>query len=51
VTHDAVIRPLLARIAPSLTGVSVPTASFQVLRYDTGIWSVELTDQQAPLLK
>jgi broad specificity phosphatase PhoE len=51
VTHDAVIRPLLARIAPSLTGVSVPTASFQVLRYDTGIWSVELTDQQAPLLE
>ncbi|MGO4443208.1 histidine phosphatase family protein [Mycobacterium sp. 2YAF39] len=49
VTHDAVIRPLLARIAPSLPAVSVPTASYQVLRYDAGIWSVELTDQQAPL--
>jgi broad specificity phosphatase PhoE len=51
VTHDAVIRPLLARVAPSLAAVSVPTASYQVLRYDTGIWSVELTDQQAPLLE
>jgi broad specificity phosphatase PhoE len=51
VTHDAVIRPLLARIAPSLPAVSVPTASYQVLRYDTRIWSVELTDQQAPLLE
>ena len=51
VTHDAVIRPLLARIAPSLPAVSVPTASYQVLRYDTGIWSVELTDQQAPPLE
>lgn len=49
VTHDAVIRPLLARIAPSLPAVSVPTASYQVLRYDAGVWSVELTDQQAPL--
>jgi broad specificity phosphatase PhoE len=49
VTHDAVIRPLLARIAPTLPAVSVPTASYQVLRYDTGIWSVELTDQQASL--
>jgi probable phosphoglycerate mutase len=51
VTHDAVVRPLLARIAPSLPAVSVPTGSYQVLRYDTGIWSVELTDQQAPLLE
>ncbi len=51
VTHDAVIRPLLARIAPSLTAVSVPTASYQVLRYDTGSWSVELIDQQAPPLE
>ncbi|WP_099039222.1 histidine phosphatase family protein [Mycobacterium neglectum] len=51
VTHDAVIRPLLARVAPSLPAVSVPTGSYQVLRYDSGIWSVELTDQQAPLLK
>ena len=47
VTHDAVIRPVLARIAPSLPTVSVPTASYQVLRYDAGVWSVELTDQQA----
>ena len=47
VTHDAVIRPLLARIAPSLPAVSVPTGSYQVLRYETGIWSIELTDQQA----
>jgi len=50
VTHDAVIRPLVARIAPTLPPLSVPTASYQVLKYDTGAWSVELTDQQAPLL-
>jgi len=49
VTHDAVIRPLLGHIAPSLSAVSVPTASYHVLRYETGVWSVELTDQQAPL--
>ncbi len=45
VTHDAVIRPLLAHIDPSLPAVSVPTASYQVLSYEAGIWSVELTDQ------
>jgi broad specificity phosphatase PhoE len=50
VTHDAVIRPLLARIAPTLPAVSVPTGSYQVLRYETGIWSVELTDQQPPVV-
>ncbi len=49
VTHDAVIRPLLARIAPDLPAVSVPTGSYQVLRREAGIWSVDLTDQQAPL--
>lgn len=47
VTHDAVIRPLLAHIDSSLPAVSVPTASYQVLSYEAGIWSVELTDQQA----
>ena len=50
VTHDAVIRPLLTHIAPDLPAPSVPTGSYQVLRYDTGAWSVERTDQQAPLL-
>ena len=49
VTHDAVIRPLLMHIAPDLPAPTVPTGSYQVLRYDTGVWSVELTDQQAPL--
>jgi broad specificity phosphatase PhoE len=48
VTHDAVIRPLLMHIAPDLPTPSVPTASYQVLRYEAGVWSVELTDQQAP---
>lgn len=50
VTHDAVIRPLLARIAPDLPAVSVPTGSYQVLRYTSGTWSVELTDQRPPLV-
>jgi broad specificity phosphatase PhoE len=50
VTHDAVIRPLLAHIAPDLPTPSVRTGSYQVLRYETGTWSVEQTDQQAPLL-
>ncbi len=50
VTHDAVIRPLLAHLAPDLPTPSVPTASYHVLRYEAGVWIVELTDQQAPLL-
>jgi broad specificity phosphatase PhoE len=49
VTHDAVIRPLLTRIEPDLRALSVSTGSYQVLQYQAGIWSVELTDQQAPL--
>ena len=49
VTHDAVIRPLLADIAPHLPVPSVPTGSYQVLQCDNGIWGVELTDQQPPL--
>lgn len=51
VTHDAVIRPLLERIAPDIPALSVPTGSYQVLHYEAGIWSVEQTDQQAPLLE
>lgn len=51
VTHDAVIRPLLARIAPDLPALAVPTGSYQVLQYQAGTWSVEQTDQQAPLLE
>jgi len=50
VTHDAVIRPLLTHIAPDLAAPKVPTGSYQVLRYETGTWSVEMTDQQPPLL-
>jgi broad specificity phosphatase PhoE len=50
VTHDTVIRPLFTRIAPELPLPSVATGSYQVLRYEAGNWSVELTDRQAPLL-
>jgi broad specificity phosphatase PhoE len=50
VTHDAVIRPLLARIAPTLPPLSVPTGSYQVLQYETGTWYAELTDQLPSLL-
>jgi broad specificity phosphatase PhoE len=35
VTHDAVIRPLLARVAPTLPALSVSTGSYQVLQYET----------------
>lgn len=50
VTHDAVIRPLLARIAPTLPPLSVPTGSYQVLKYEAGTWYAELTDQLPSLL-
>jgi broad specificity phosphatase PhoE len=51
VTHDAVIRPLLARIASTLPALAVSTGSYQVLQYESGVWSVELTDQQPSLLE
>lgn len=48
VTHDAVIRALLGWIAPGLA-VTVPTASWQVLRRSGAHWSVLGADCTADL--
>ncbi len=45
VTHDAVIRPLLSEIAPTLPSPDVPTGSYQRLRRHQVRWQVEQTDQ------
>lgn len=45
VTHDAVIRPLLSDIAPTLPLLDVPTGSYQRLRRHQGGWNIEETDQ------
>ncbi|MEO5921126.1 MAG: histidine phosphatase family protein [Pseudolysinimonas sp.] len=46
VTHDAVIRPLLAAIDPSVGEVEVPTGSWSELRRDAGEWTIVRTDQK-----
>lgn len=45
VTHDAVIRPLLADIAPTLPQPDVPTGSYQLLRRHQSRWHVAETDR------
>jgi len=46
VTHDAVIRPLIASIDPAKTDLDAPTGSWNDLCRTNGIWSVLTTDQK-----
>ena len=49
VTHDAVIRPLLAQLDPTLgepDSIPLRTASWNLLSYADGRWRVELVDQK-----
>lgn len=48
VTHDAVIRPILERIAPG-TNAAVPTASWAVLDRTGDAWRVRSVDNLAPV--
>lgn len=45
VTHDAVIKPLIADIDPSHTRLVVPTGSWSELIRENGAWTVVLVDQ------
>lgn len=46
VTHDAVIRPLIASIDPTKTDLAAPTGSWNDLCRTDGTWSVLATDQK-----
>ncbi|MEO7122071.1 MAG: histidine phosphatase family protein [Lacisediminihabitans sp.] len=46
VTHDAVIRPLIAALDPAQTGLEVPTGSWNHLVRTDGVWSVVAVDQR-----
>lgn len=46
VTHDAVIRPLLAAIDPAVGELAAPTGSWNELVRDDGRWSIVCTDQK-----
>lgn len=45
VTHDAVIRPLIANIDPTLTELEAPTGSWNDLVRTAGTWKILMTDQ------
>lgn len=45
ITHDAVIRPLIASIDPSRTGLTTPTGSWNELVRERDVWAVVLVDQ------
>lgn len=45
VTHDAVIKPLIASIDPSRTRLTVPTGSWNELVRKGDVWTVVLVDQ------
>lgn len=45
VTHDAVIRPIIASIEPTRPSPAVPTASWSELTRTNGQWHVVSTDQ------
>ncbi|MCX7520862.1 histidine phosphatase family protein [Microbacterium sp. STN6] len=46
VTHDAVIRPLIAELDSTKTGLEVPTGSWNDLVRVGGVWSVLAVDQK-----
>jgi broad specificity phosphatase PhoE len=46
VTHDAVIRPLIASIEAARTGLLVPTGCWNHLIRTDGVWSVAEVDQK-----
>lgn len=46
VTHDAVIRPLIADIDPTQTELDAPTGSWHELVRANSVWSVLRTDQK-----
>lgn len=46
VTHDAVIRPLIASIDPTRKDIAAPTGSWNDLCRTNGTWSVLTTDQK-----
>ena len=46
VTHDAVIRPVILSIDPTLTGLVVDTASWNELALTPGGWQVRSTDNR-----
>jgi broad specificity phosphatase PhoE len=46
VTHDAVIRPLIASIDPTKKDLAAPTGSWNDLCRTNGTWSVLTTDQK-----
>lgn len=48
VTHDAVIRPLIADIDPTQADLEAPTGSWNDLVRTGGVWTVLLTDQKPP---
>lgn len=50
VTHDAVIRPLLADIDASMSPPQVHTGSYQVLERQDCSWTATLLDQRPPLV-
>ena len=45
VTHDAIIRPLIASIAPGAATPHAPNGSWNELRRDGATWSVETLDR------
>lgn len=46
VTHDAVIRPLIAELDPTQTELEVPTGSWAELTRTDGVWRVAAVDQK-----
>jgi probable phosphoglycerate mutase len=48
VTHDAVIKPLIAAIDPRRTDLTTPTGSWNELVREGGVWTVVLVDQVPP---